>query len=83
VGRALRTPACQVATDLYSLQRFTRRAAVPLDRYAKRNEDFVLVTASSSGFEADRIHEFAEIVNDTLVEAIQLRTLLLLQFAVG
>ena len=63
---------------------FSRRSPrKSVDRYAKRNENFVLVTVFSGGFEADRIHEFFEIVDDALVEAIQLRSLLLLQFAVG
>src|SRR5258708_21789668 len=37
----------------------------------------------SSGFETDGIHEFVKIVDDALVEAIQLRTLLLLQSVVA
>ena len=37
----------------------------------------------SSGFETDRFHEFVEIANDTLVEAVQLRELLLSQITVS
>ena len=59
------------------------RPNISLDRYAKRNGDFVLVVHFSGGFETERIHELIEIVNDALVEAVQLRTLLLLQLAVG
>src|SRR5437016_5590205 len=55
-----------------------------LDRYAKRNENFVLVVAVSSGcFQPDLIHEFVEIVDDALIEPIELGTLLLLQFRVS
>ena len=46
--------------------------------YAQRNKDFVLVTALvSGGFETDGVHKFVEIVNDALIEAVELRTFLL------
>ena len=41
------------------------------------------LSISSGGFETDRIHEFVEIVNNALVKAVELRALLLLQFAVA
>src|SRR2546422_6455668 len=51
--------------------------------YAQRNKDFVLVTALvSGGFETDGVHKFVEIVNDALIEAVQLRSLLPLELAV-
>jgi len=31
----------------------------------------------SGGFETDGVHEFVEIVNDALIEAVELRTFLL------
>jgi hypothetical protein len=37
----------------------------------------------SGGLEADGIHELIEIINDALIEPIELRTLLLLQFLVS
>jgi hypothetical protein len=55
-----------------------------LDRYAQRNEDSVLVTHWTLGdFKTDGIHELVEIVNDALIEAVELRALLLLQFLVS
>ncbi len=41
------------------------------------------LSISSGGFETDRIHEFVKIVNNALVKAVELRALLLLQFAVA
>src|SRR5213593_3627956 len=58
-------------------------AVAALVAYAQRNEDFVLVTALvSGGFETDGVHKFVEIVNDALIEAVQLRSLLPLELAV-
>ena len=52
-----------------------------LDRYSGRNGDFVLVWGVlSCGFEADGADEGIEIIDDALVEAIKLRSLLVVEF---
>jgi hypothetical protein len=52
--------------------------------YAKRNGDLVLVTRLlQAAFETDGVHKFVETVNDALIEAVELTSLLPLQFAVG
>jgi len=57
---------------------------VGLDRYAHRNENFVLVCIAESGggFEADGLQQLIQIIDDTLIEAIQLRAFLLLKFGI-
>jgi len=57
-----------------------------LDRYSCGDENFVLVVGGiSSSFgvdDSDRTHELVQIVEDTLVQAIQLGPFLLLEFRV-
>jgi hypothetical protein len=43
-----------------------------LGRYAKRNENFVLVTDMSGGLEAYRQHELIQVINDALIETVEL-----------
>jgi hypothetical protein len=59
---------------LTAIGRFCR-----LDRYASASENFVLVRAASgSDLEAHLVEELVEVIGDTLVEPIELRTSLLL-----
>jgi hypothetical protein len=51
-----------------------------LDRYSGLNGDFVLILGRlSCGFEADSTDEGIEIIDDALVEAVELRALLLVE----
>ena len=53
-----------------------------LDRYAKRNGNFVLAVHFSCGLQAYGVHEFVEVVNHSLIELVQLGAFLLLQLSV-
>ena len=52
-----------------------------LARYAKHNGNFVLVVSGS--LEAERTKKFIEIVYDFLIKAIELGSLVLVEFGVG
>jgi hypothetical protein len=62
-----------------SFSRRSPRKSVP--RYANPDGNFVLVASGS--FEANSTKKFIEIVYDLLIKAIQLGSLVLLEFGVG
>jgi hypothetical protein len=51
-----------------------RMRRAPLDRYRGGNENFALVIVTSCGFEVepDGLHEGIEVIDDSLVAAIEL-----------
>ena len=51
-----------------------------LARYAKHNANFVLVV--SGGFKAQGIKKVVEVVYDLLIKAIELRSLVLVEFGI-
>lgn len=67
------------------LRQYDEPAHVPgLDRYSGGSGDFVLVWHPlSCGFEADRADESVEVIDDTLIEAVELRSVLLVDSSIG
>ena len=52
---------------------FSRRSPrKSVDRYARRNENFVLVVDVSGGLEAYGQHELVQVINDALIETVEL-----------
>jgi len=54
-----------------------------VDRYGARSGDFVRVGIHAEIFQTDGLHEFVEIVDDTLVETVELRSVLSVERSVS